>query len=94
MKMAGGIGEALVCTAAGLCVAIPAYVFHRYFRGRVADLVVDMERQVFLLTDELTAMRRIVGASQMRVAPRRRARGELIQCASHPGAATTISRST
>ena len=56
MKMAGGIGEALVCTAAGLCVAIPAYVFHRYFRGRVADLVVEMERQVFLLTDELTAI--------------------------------------
>ena len=38
LKMAGGIGEALVCTAAGLCVAIPAYVFHRYFRGRVAEL--------------------------------------------------------
>jgi len=55
LKMAGGIGEALVCTAAGLCVAIPAYVFHRYFRNRVSDLVVDMERQVFLLTDELTA---------------------------------------
>jgi biopolymer transport protein ExbB len=56
MKMAGGIGEALVCTAAGLCVAIPAYVFHRYFRGRVSDLIVEMERQVFLLTDELTAI--------------------------------------
>jgi len=55
LKMAGGIGEALVCTAAGLCVAIPAYVFHRYFRSRVAGLVVEMERQVFLLTDELTA---------------------------------------
>ena len=56
LKMAGGIGEALVCTAAGLCVAIPAYVFHRYFRGRVSDLVVEMERQVFQLTDELTAI--------------------------------------
>jgi biopolymer transport protein ExbB len=56
MKMAGGIGEALVCTAAGLCVAIPAYIFHRYFRGRIADLVIEMERQVFLLTDELTAI--------------------------------------
>lgn len=55
LKMAGGIGEALVCTAAGLVVAIPAYVFHRYFRGRVSDLVVEMERQVYLLTDELTA---------------------------------------
>jgi len=56
LKMAGGIGEALVCTASGLVVAIPAYVFHRYFRGRVGDLVVEMERQVFLLTDELTAV--------------------------------------
>ncbi|MBN8727383.1 MAG: MotA/TolQ/ExbB proton channel family protein [Xanthomonadales bacterium] len=55
MKMAGGIGEALVCTAAGLCVAIPAYAFHRYFRGKVNDLLVEMERQVFLLSDELTA---------------------------------------
>jgi len=55
MKMAGGIGEALVCTAAGLVVAIPAYAFHRYFRGKVTDLVDEMERQVFLLTDELTA---------------------------------------
>ena len=56
LKMAGGIGEALVCTAAGLCVAIPAYVFHRYFRSRVSMLVVQMEREVFLLTDELTAI--------------------------------------
>jgi len=69
MKMAGGIGEALVCTAAGLCVAIPAYVLHRYFRGRVADLVVEMERQVFLLTDELTAIGESSAAAQMRVAP-------------------------
>jgi biopolymer transport protein ExbB len=54
LKMAGGIGEALVCTASGLCVAIPAYFFHRYFRGRVNDLVIDMEKQVIALTDELS----------------------------------------
>jgi biopolymer transport protein ExbB len=71
MKMAGGIGEALVCTAAGLCVAIPAYVFHRYFRGRVSDLVVEMERQVFLLTDELTSVGEATSAAPaMRVASR------------------------
>jgi biopolymer transport protein ExbB len=71
MKMAGGIGEALVCTAAGLCVAIPAYVFHRYFRGRVSDLVVEMERQVFQLTDELTAIGEPApAASPVRVAAR------------------------
>ncbi len=56
LKMAGGIGEALVCTASGLCVAIPAYFFHRYFRGRVNDLVVDMEKQVITLTDELSVV--------------------------------------
>lgn len=55
LKMAGGIGEALVCTATGLCVAIPAYFFHRYFRGRVADYVVDMEEQTIQLIDELSA---------------------------------------
>lgn len=73
LKMAGGIGEALVCTAAGLCVAIPAYVFHRYFRSRVSGLVVEMERQVFLLTDELTATTEVpaapaAAAASMRVA--------------------------
>jgi biopolymer transport protein ExbB len=55
LKMAGGIGQALVCTATGLCVAIPAYFFHRYFRGRVADYVVDMEKDVIVLMDELAA---------------------------------------
>jgi len=55
LKMAGGIGEALVCTAAGLCVAIPAYFFHRYFRGLVVDYVVEMEQQTILLIDELSA---------------------------------------
>jgi biopolymer transport protein ExbB len=52
-KMAGGIGEALVCTASGLVVAIPAYVYHRYFRARVADYVVAMEQQAGALLDEL-----------------------------------------
>jgi biopolymer transport protein ExbB len=53
-KMAGGIGEALICTAAGLTVAIPAYVLHRYFRSKVAGYCVDMEKQATLLLDDLT----------------------------------------
>jgi len=36
-------------------VAIPAYFFHRYFRGLVGDYVISMEQQVILLMDELTA---------------------------------------
>ncbi len=55
MKMAGGIGEALVCTAAGLIVAIPAYILHRHFRSRVAGYVVEMEKQATALLDELSA---------------------------------------
>lgn len=51
--LAGGIGEALVATATGLVVAIIAYLFHRYFRGRVLDLAVDMEREAALLIDSL-----------------------------------------
>lgn len=57
MKMAGGIGEALVCTASGLVVAIPAYILHRYFRSRVQGYVVQMERQATALLDELSAPR-------------------------------------
>lgn len=54
-QMAGGIGEALVCTAAGLVVAVPAYIFHRYFRSRVSGLVVVMEKEAIALLDELSA---------------------------------------
>lgn len=54
-QMAGGIGEALVCTATGLVVAVPAYVFHRYFRSRVSGLVVVMEKEAIALLDELAA---------------------------------------
>jgi biopolymer transport protein ExbB len=57
MKMAGGIGEALVCTASGLVVAIPAYVLHRYFRSRVRGYVVQMEKQATALLDELSLTR-------------------------------------
>ena len=54
-QMAGGIGEALVCTALGLVVAVPAYVFHRFFRSKVSGLVVAMEKEATALLDELGA---------------------------------------
>lgn len=52
-KLAGGIAIALVNTAFGLFVAIPSYVFHRYFRGRVDELVADLERQAAELSESL-----------------------------------------
>lgn len=42
--LAGGIGTALVTTAAGLCLAIPALVLYLYFVGRVDSLVVEIDR--------------------------------------------------
>ena len=50
-RLAGGIGNALVCTAAGMIVAIPALAAHRWFRGRIADYIVQMEHEAILLMD-------------------------------------------
>ncbi|MEA3292740.1 MAG: MotA/TolQ/ExbB proton channel family protein [Pseudomonadota bacterium] len=49
--LAQGISEALVTTAAGLSVGIPSLMFHRYFRGRINELTVDMERQALRFMD-------------------------------------------
>lgn len=52
-QLAGGIGKALVCTATGMIVAIPALMFHRYFKGRIHGYVVEMEREASALLDTL-----------------------------------------
>ena len=52
-QLAGGIGQALISTAGGLCVAIPAVMFHRYFRGRVQEYVIEMEKQAIALLDTI-----------------------------------------
>jgi biopolymer transport protein ExbB len=49
--LSGGIGEALIATAAGLCVAIPALIAYRYLRGRVESFVVEMEKDAIKLAD-------------------------------------------
>jgi len=55
--LSGGIAEALICTVAGLCVAIPALIFYRYLRGRVDGIVVQMEKQAIRMADALEAAR-------------------------------------
>ncbi|MYM62700.1 MotA/TolQ/ExbB proton channel family protein [Pseudomaricurvus sp. HS19] len=57
--LAGGISEALITTAAGLCVAIPAMVLHRYFSRKVDGLVVTMEQEAVKLVDALHSERRV-----------------------------------
>ncbi|MEN5425916.1 MotA/TolQ/ExbB proton channel family protein [Stenotrophomonas pennii] len=52
-QLAGGIGKALVCTATGMIVAIPALMFHRYFKGRINGYVIEMEQEASALLDAL-----------------------------------------
>lgn len=47
--LAGGISEALITTASGLCVAIPAMIMHRYFLRRIDSIVVTMEQDAIRL---------------------------------------------
>jgi biopolymer transport protein ExbB len=49
--IAGGISVALITTAAGLTVAIPALVFHRVLIRRVDELVVAMEEQAVKMVE-------------------------------------------
>ena len=51
-----GVWEALICTAAGLAVSIPAHAGYNYLVSRVNDIVLDMEKAateiVNIVTDE------------------------------------------
>ncbi|MHB8404356.1 MAG: MotA/TolQ/ExbB proton channel family protein [Gammaproteobacteria bacterium] len=71
--LAGGISEALISTVVGLAVAIPAYILHRYLRGKVDDLVVRMERETMRL---MNAVRGVDNAQELeRPAKSKAARG-------------------
>ncbi len=50
--LAGGISKALVNTAAGLAVALPALGLHHYFRNRLVGIGMELEAQVNRLFDE------------------------------------------
>lgn len=50
-QLASGISKALITTAAGLMVAIPALFFHRFLQRRVDELVVGMEQEAIKLVE-------------------------------------------
>ncbi len=52
-----GISEALITTAAGLSVAIPSLMFHRYFRGRVDELIIAMEQEALKMVEVMHGIR-------------------------------------
>jgi len=49
--LAGGISQALVTTAFGISIAVPALIFHRYFRGKINDYGVEMEKEAVKLLE-------------------------------------------
>lgn len=55
--LADGISTALITTAAGLSVAIPSLMFHRYFRGKVDDLIVTMEQEALKMVEVMQGLR-------------------------------------
>ena len=50
-QLAGGISQALLTTAAGLVVAIPAIFFHRFFVRRVEEITVELEQSAVHVVD-------------------------------------------
>ena len=52
--VASGISEALITTAAGMVVGIPALVLYHYFRSKVDRYVFEMEEISFQLVEELS----------------------------------------
>ncbi len=52
-----GISEALITTAAGLSVAIPSLMFHRYFSGRVDELTITMEQEALKMVEVMHGQR-------------------------------------
>jgi biopolymer transport protein ExbB len=62
--LSGGIGEALITTAAGLTVAIPSLIAYRFLRGKVERLVVQMEKEAMRMVDALDGRSRAGGSRQ------------------------------
>lgn len=51
--LGGGISQALLTTAAGLSVAIPTILAHRYLNDRMQRLIVEMEEYILRVVDQV-----------------------------------------
>ena len=57
--LAGGISEALITTASGLSVAIPALIMHRFYLRKIDEIVVELEQETTKLVDVLHSDRKV-----------------------------------
>ena len=70
--LAGGISQALVTTAFGITIAVPALIFHRYFRGKINDYAIEMEKQAIRLLEVVSVQNRRATDLTAQAAARRR----------------------
>jgi len=63
--LAGGISKALITTAAGLVVAIPALIFYRTLQTRIESLMLQIEQDCQRLIDVLDRQRQKTSARVM-----------------------------
>jgi biopolymer transport protein ExbB len=56
--LSGGIGQALIATAAGLFVAIPSLFAYRFLRSKVSRIIIEMEKTAIRTADQIEAHRR------------------------------------
>jgi biopolymer transport protein ExbB len=63
--LAGGIATALLTTAAGLLIAIPTLVAHRYFERHLENFSVDLEQQAGLFLDAIRRKKAAQRKSEM-----------------------------
>jgi biopolymer transport protein ExbB len=69
--LAAGIGQALITTASGLTVAIPALILYMFFLSRVDRLVMDIDSVAQEVVDEISAEAQAKNAKSRR--PRKKA---------------------
>ena len=67
--LARGISEALITTAAGLIVSIPAVIFYNFFVTRINNILVKMENQV----NDMILLLKDAGAAESRRTAQRQA---------------------
>ena len=63
-SLAGGISQAMITTAAGLTIAIPALVAYNAFSDRANSLILEMERLALLFIRQIVHQRDSDGAAK------------------------------
>jgi len=62
--LAGGIGEAMITTAGGLFVGIPAMFLYFFFRNRITVIVSNIQKAATFLLDVLSGELKLQGAAE------------------------------